>query len=325
MSSCTVEEVLYCLEDGALDLGYSGKDTYFGHGLVQLKGSYDCLVNDVQCCSSAGPPVSTGQPDPTPASPQLDCASSESAYQLCFITDLGSTEAADCRSCVNQRIPFNLFGSSCSYLQNQLCPAIHDYCADCAPCTDKIEFYLGCAIQDIKGCGLDCDGTGSSNGPSNRPDSNGNVYNNPVPIPSDETGVSNGSTCTNALQDMNECFVLNEAGIAPTSLKLLSGNSTSGDESQSCKVCVESALSKSDLAGDSCDGVHEALCPAIYGCAGCEMCQMEIQRVLACHVHTETQGSCEVECQDSTSGGNSLHGLSAIVFTGALCLFSWVL
>jgi subtilisin family serine protease len=50
-NSCTSTQVAQCLEDTAMDLGTTGRDDQFGHGLVRTENAYLCLINDIGCCS----------------------------------------------------------------------------------------------------------------------------------------------------------------------------------------------------------------------------------------------------------------------------------
>ena len=52
-NSCTNTQVAQCLEDTAMDLGTTGRDDQFGHGLVRTENAYLCLINDIGCCSAA--------------------------------------------------------------------------------------------------------------------------------------------------------------------------------------------------------------------------------------------------------------------------------
>jgi serine protease len=52
-NSCTNTQVSQCLEDTAMDIGTTGRDNQFGHGLVQTETAYLCLINDIGCCSAA--------------------------------------------------------------------------------------------------------------------------------------------------------------------------------------------------------------------------------------------------------------------------------
>jgi len=310
VSSCTVDEVQYCLEESATDLGSAGKDEYYGYGLIQMQGAYSCLINDVKCCSTGNAASPVEAPAPSPDD-QRDCPSSQSDYQLCLIQKLSTAEAALCRSCVNNRIPFNVFASSCDYLHSEICPAVHDDCTDCQACVAEIDFYLTCAVRDINGCDLNCDGGNGITGPASSPDENGNVFNNPAPSPSASAG---DDTCEAALEDMRECFVLNEAVVAPTLLRSLSNSNETATKDAECESCYVDAISGGRFGEISCSGGNAALCPAIEQC-GCQMCRLETDRYISCMVRKETGGSCQAACVGSTSSASTC-GFGALVLVG---------
>lgn len=47
---CTNQQVERCLLNTTIDLGESGKDVYYGNGLVQAAAAYECLIDREQCC-----------------------------------------------------------------------------------------------------------------------------------------------------------------------------------------------------------------------------------------------------------------------------------
>jgi hypothetical protein len=55
---CSNQNVETCLLDTAIDLGETGRDVYYGYGLVQAEDAYLCLVNTIQCCGNVkGSPI----------------------------------------------------------------------------------------------------------------------------------------------------------------------------------------------------------------------------------------------------------------------------
>jgi serine protease len=46
---CNNTQVVNCLTSTAYDLGPEGRDDEYGHGLIQTKNAYDCLLET--CCS----------------------------------------------------------------------------------------------------------------------------------------------------------------------------------------------------------------------------------------------------------------------------------
>jgi len=333
------------MESSALDLGTSGRDEFYGAGLVNLRGTYECL-GGLACCSDGATPDDGGPSIPSPQVTDQDCRMSETAYQMCFVTKLSSSAEIACRACVNSEIPSNVYGSSCGFLNLRICPAIHEDCSSCAPCRDEIDFFLSCGIADINGCDLDC---GSTSGNSEQSGSV-NVFNNltePAPatdtLVGDDVGANAGDSpidhvgdidvCENAWQDMRECLVLNEARIAPN----LSSNNSSGEEGI-CAPCVEGALSAGLKEGSSCDAINEELCPASQQCV-CDYCKLEVGLYVSCRVSAETAGACQVECPEpayesegvfENAGSSSSRSASrsrawTMLTTGLLSFAAWLL
>jgi serine protease len=49
-SSCSADDVDWCLRNTALDLGELGRDSMYGNGLVQMESAHNCLQQDIGCC-----------------------------------------------------------------------------------------------------------------------------------------------------------------------------------------------------------------------------------------------------------------------------------
>jgi serine protease len=48
--NCTNYDIEECIFDSAKDLGSAGKDPEYGHGLLQTRDAYLCLVYTAGCC-----------------------------------------------------------------------------------------------------------------------------------------------------------------------------------------------------------------------------------------------------------------------------------
>jgi hypothetical protein len=56
---CTNRDIEGCLLKTSVDLGPTGKDEKYGHGLVQADATFLCLRDTVQCCGVSETPVSS--------------------------------------------------------------------------------------------------------------------------------------------------------------------------------------------------------------------------------------------------------------------------
>lgn len=56
---CSNQNVETCLLSTATDLGDTGRDVYYGYGLIQANDAYLCLLNTVQCCGNGGGSLSS--------------------------------------------------------------------------------------------------------------------------------------------------------------------------------------------------------------------------------------------------------------------------
>lgn len=273
---CTNFQVKTCLEDTALDLGDTGYDEEFGHGLVQVQQAYECLIFQEQCCEESSF-SGGGTPAPT-VDDADDCTMAEFNYQRCFAEELDSLQGASCRTCVNSRIPDPIDSVSCGELESQICPAIVTNCDDCAPCRTDIETYLGCVISDlVPGCDFGCDPSSTGIG---------DVV-SPIDAP---------LLCQTALQDMERCFraeVMRQSSSSTVALL---------EDDNSCEACIRNAL-PTNLGDYACRDLAEETCVGLDACESCMQCRPEMDRFVNC-VGVASVG-CRIDCEVLNLGGAS--------------------
>lgn len=134
---CTNAEVFECLQKAAVDLGASGKDVEYGHGLVQVDETHTCLVN-AGCCREDATPAPTPVPDPT--LPPLECSTAESDMKQCLV------QADDlCEPCVASYFPANYWLLSCDVYEQNVCDGLRN-CV-CEPCREEgTSFGIGLVV-----------------------------------------------------------------------------------------------------------------------------------------------------------------------------------
>ena len=295
---CSNFDIRYCLEETAKDLGTSGRDNQYGHGLVQMYDAFHCLVEDVQCCELAKTeapvpaPVAVPAPAPSPSTPgEKGCGSSEDTYQNC-LAEMTSQEAADCRACVNSAIPRNIKNANCDDIRTGLCPAIHSEC-NCGDCRNEIDYFLSCTLDEMADCPLDC--TSGDN--------------NSIVDP----------TCEFLLFEMRECFdntlSLSSGEIGPANLD--------PERAPGCETCVKDTFIDSYISAGNlaCLGIEAAVCPALQQC-GCQECIEHMEDYVSCAYASARpeKEKCDLSCSVGLLGGSKSASMPSFDLSLAIAL-----
>lgn len=149
---CNNTQLYHCLQASALDLGRSD---YYGSGLVQVEDTYQCLLNDLECCSGDATAASAG--NAAPASPGIGCRAQEAAVHECYQTQLSDEYRGKCAACVNPFAPDNVSSRPCADIIGSVCWGL-DYCNRfCGTCAAVLEPYFECLLEENQaGCSLGC-------------------------------------------------------------------------------------------------------------------------------------------------------------------------